>query len=119
MFALYRIAGGAVLSTWDSMNLSDRVDLIELIWSSRFDWVDLIESIWSKMASSLNFKLFRPNLRPNWTNNAIFGLNLGLNNLKFNKEAIFADDLIESIQLSRSDQVDSIKNGFLVKFSVV
>jgi len=45
-----------------------------------------------------------------------FGLNLGLNNLKFNQEAIFSFDSIESIRSSRSVRVDSIRNGFLVKF---
>jgi len=39
-----------------------------------------------------------------------FGLNLGLNNLKFNQEAIFAVDSIESIQSSRSDRVDPIES---------
>jgi hypothetical protein len=42
-----------------------------------------------------------------------FELNLGLNYLKFSQEAIFAVDLIRS---SRSDRVDTIKNGFLAKF---
>jgi hypothetical protein len=51
-----------------------------------------------------------------------FGLNLGLNNLKFDQEAISDRlDLIGSTRLdridsTRSDRVDSIENGFLVKF---
>jgi hypothetical protein len=43
--------------------------------------LDLIEST-AKMASWLNFNLFRPKLSPNWIKNGHF------ENLKFNQEAI-------------------------------
>ena len=93
-------------------NLVNQFDWTESIQLNQFNliepsWFNWTESVWvdsiAKMDSWQNFKLFRPKLSPNRTKNghflAIFGLdrsnlvrfglNLGLNNLKFDKEAIF------------------------------
>jgi len=106
----------------------DRINLIGSTWS---DWLDQIDSIGSTQSNQLNqinsIKSTQSNqlnqinsiksTQSNQLNGAVlvqFGLNLGLNYLKFGQEAIFA---VESTQLDQLDgstwldwlgQIDSI-----------
>ncbi len=130
----------------NELTRSDRLDWIDLIGSTRSDRLDLIE-FWIKgLASWPNFKLFRPKLSPNRTKNGWFlpflpflvrfGLNLGLNNLKFDQEAIFEwidsigskfgskiwlpGQILSCLDLNWSDRSDWIerKNGWFLPFLV-
>jgi hypothetical protein len=78
---------------------------LHFIW---FNWVDLIALIRSRQSDwVISQWLKTPFL-------VRFGLNLGLNSLKFGQKAI--SDRIDSIWSSQSNWVDPIRNGILAKF---
>jgi len=80
--------------------------------SKQLNWIYSIE-----LTSWPNFKLFRLKLSPNWTNNVKnwiilvrFGLNVGLNNLKFGQEAIFLLNWLNQINSIGSTWLDRMAN---------